>query len=560
LFFMRRAILILALVVIPGGGCGTDVAGPSASFHACLLTEPIALDIGQFVSFHGSGNRAVCLSALDDDAAFLYLPFVAGPPAASDEPGPALPIRVLGGGIASPGWQAGAPPGADRLPELRMDPGDHGRIREREIAELQPLLRPGPPDAPAPVARAAPTAPPSVDEVVELNVALSCSDRDTRRARVMAVTDRAVIVAEEALADRLPAAQYAAFGAAFDNLVHPVVTRHFGEATDIDGNGRIIIFFTGMVNGLNPAGSNGVTAGVFWAGDLFPAAATSRLQACPAGNQAELFYLAVPDPMGTLGPPIAAAWLAERAVRVMAHEYQHLINAARRLYVNEAPGFEQVWLNEGLSHVAEELLFFEATGLPRGANLTWSAIESTPGASLAYDRYMAGNRMNLGRFLERPDTTSPMGRDGLATRGATWSLLRYAADRHGQGDEAFFFQLANATRTGLENLDQAVAGAALEWMLDWAIALYTDHLVPGLDPRHTHPSWNLRDIHRIPGGGYPLGPAALGPLTPVDLALLPGGAGFLSFGVAAGDRAAIHVESAGATPPRALRGSFLRLR
>jgi hypothetical protein len=558
---MRPTILVLAsLALIPGGGCGTDVAGPPASFHACLLTEPVALDVGQMVSFRGPGNRAVCLSAMGGGATFLYLPFLAGPPASSDEPGPAVPVRVLGGGISSPGSQAAAHSGVDRLSGLRLDPGVHGRIREREIAELQPLLRPGPPGAPTPVARAAPRDLPSVGQVMELNVALSCSDRDVHRARVMAVTDRAVIVAEEALADRLPAAQYVAFGAAFDTLVHPVATRHFGESTDIDGNGRIIVFFTSMVNGLNPAGSNGVTTGVFWAGDLFPATATSRLQACPAGNQAEVFYLAVPDPMGTLGPPIAAAWLAERAVRVMAHEYQHLLNAARRLYVNEAPGFEQIWLNEGLSHVAEELLFFEATGLPRGANLTWSRIESTPGASLAYDRYMAGNRMNLGRFLERPDTTSPMGRDGLATRGAIWSFLRYAADRRGQGDEAFFFQLANATRAGLDNLDQAVGGAALEWMLDWAIALYADGLVPELDPRHTHPSWNLRDIHRIPGGGYPLGPASLGPLTPVDLALVPGGAGYLAFGVDAGDRAAIHVESAGATPPSTLRGSFLRLR
>ena len=52
---------------------------------------------------------------------------------------------------------------------------------------------------------------------------------------------------------------------------------------------------------------------------------------------------------------------------VIAHEFQHLINAGRRMYVNNALDFEDTWLDEGLAHVAEELLFYREAGLrPKG--------------------------------------------------------------------------------------------------------------------------------------------------------------------------------------------------
>jgi hypothetical protein len=38
-----------------------------------------------------------------------------------------------------------------------------------------------------------------------------------------------------------------------------------------------------------------------------------------------------------------------------------------------------VWLNEGLSHIAEELLFFEVSGLQRRANITGRCSRLDPG-------------------------------------------------------------------------------------------------------------------------------------------------------------------------------------
>jgi hypothetical protein len=564
---MRRATLRLSpVVLLLVSGCGTDVAGPSASLFSCLFTEPRAMGVGEVALFDGSGNRSLCLRASEDGATFVYVPFHASAPPGGDDPIRPVGVRVLGGGVVPAGGVAASPaPGGlafDDAGSLRLDHSHHRRIREREIAELGPLLGPPPSRSPEPAPRQpSPVMPlPAVGEVMEINVALSCSAADPRRGLVVAVSDQAIVLAEEAFASRFSAGAYASFAASFDTLVYPMATRVFGEPSDVDGNGRILIFFTSMVNGINPRGSASITAGVFWAGDLFPATETARLQACPAGNQAEVFYLAVPDPGGALGPAVPASWIADRVVQVMGHEYQHLLNAARRMYVTEAAVFEQVWLNEGLSHIAEELLFYEATGLPPGANITWSMIQETPGGGAAYERYMGGNHMNLRRYLQRPDTVSPMGPDGLATRGATWSFLRYAADRAGGGGESVFFGLVNSTRAGLENLDQVLPGQALRWMQDWTVALYANPGAAGLDPRYAFPSWNLRDIHRVPGGGYFLRTEALGPGAPHNLSLLPGGAGFLAFGIGPGGSAAIHVEADGSTPRSTLRGAFLRVR
>jgi hypothetical protein len=570
----RSSIAVLAgtfLAVLVWAGCGTDVSGPSASLQACLVTDARDVPVGDAILFDGTGNRSVCLSAPETGATYVYVPFRADPPPDEGGSRKGLAVRVLGAGITVPAGVVATPAG-DAGPALFDPPGLrlghelHAWVRSRERKELGPLLAPqidpgAPPREGAGLAHiGADGAPPAIGSTRTLNVALSCSVEDLRTARVMAASDRAVILAEVGFEGRFAAAEYARVAEAFDRWVHPVVARHFGEPTDIDGNGRVLVFYTSAVNRMNVGEVGSVTAGLFWAGDLFPATAAGRLQGCPAGNRAELFYLLVPDPTGAMGPVVPANWIADRAVQVMVHEYQHLVNAARRMYVNDAPVFEETWLNEGLSHIAEELLFYEATGLEPGANLTWGAIQAAPGAAAAYERYMGGNHINLRRFLPRPDTTSPMGIDGLATRGATWSFLRYIADRAGRGDAALFRELVNSTRAGLDNLDRVVGARALDWMHDWGIALYADDLVPGLDARHTHRSWNLRDIHRVPGGGYHLGTGVLDPGVSHEVALVAGGSGHLTFAIPPGGRAAVHVEAGGGSPPRALRGAFLRVR
>lgn len=565
---MKRASPLLIAAVL--AGCGTDVSGPSSSLLACVFGEAAAVDAGGVLQVRGEGNRSICIDG-DGGSGFVYVPFFGTRAPDEDDPEVSISVELTGGGFEPPtlastgvtGAVTLGPPGSSAASRVGW-PGEeafHRRLREREIAELEPRIRPGP--APAPTPRASVAAQvPTVGDLLDFNVAISCTDEDIRTGEVVYISDEAVVVVDLENPAALGAADYAYFAETFDTLVYPVETAHFGAPTDIDDNGRSILFFTRAVNELNPPNASSVTIGFFWSGDLFPEEDTPRLQACPAANQAEMFYLIAPDPRGIVGRTFTLDDVRELAIPLIGHEFQHLVNASRRLFVNEATTFERPWLNEGLSHVAEELLFWEVSGLEPGNNLGIDQLRNTEGAIEAFNEYMGGNFNNFAKFLSEPDTASLMGIDNLVTRGATWNFLRYAADRSGRGDEQFFFDVVNAANAGLDNLDDVIAdGSALNWMHDWTVSVYGDDFVDGLPARYRAGSWNLRSVY---DGStleeYPLAVGGLssGATTTVDL--LAGGAAYYRFDVAADGRAVIHVEADGGEPPPTLRGSLIRIR
>src|SRR6185295_548003 len=150
-------------------------------------------------------------------------------------------------------------------------------------------------------------------------------------------------------------AELTAFATQFDTLSIPLDEANFGNVTDIDENGHVVIFFTTGVNKLT-AVPGAIVGGAFVPRDLFSAAPGDE---CEASNEGEMFYVPVPDPTSTInGNYTDKARLAQIVPSTLAHELQHLINGARRVYVNNATTFEERWLNEGLSHIAEELMYF----------------------------------------------------------------------------------------------------------------------------------------------------------------------------------------------------------
>jgi hypothetical protein len=209
----------------------------------------------------------------------------------------------------------------------------------------------------------------------------SCAQRVPGRAGWPRWARARFIVADTANpAGGFTSAEYASFAAAFDTLAYPVDVQHFGRPTDLDRNGRVIIFFTSAVNALTPRGASFVVGGFFWNRDLFPRAGT---RGCLGSNDGELFYMLAPDPSGTVnGNARTRDYVLRTSVAVLAHEFQHLINASRRLYVLNSSTFnEEVWLNEGLSHAAEELVFFRATRLAPRSRIALATLRaSTPGS------------------------------------------------------------------------------------------------------------------------------------------------------------------------------------
>jgi len=91
-----------------------------------------------------------------------------------------------------------------------------------------------------------------------------------------------------------------------------------------------------------------------------------------------MFYMLVPDSTGVVnGNSRTKAFVLQVTVGTIAHEYQHLINAARRLYILRQGGIswqEDLWLNEGLSHVAEELVYYRSSRNAARSNLTPATI------------------------------------------------------------------------------------------------------------------------------------------------------------------------------------------
>ena len=185
-----------------------------------------------------------------------------------------------------------------------------------------------------------------------------------RTARVAAVSSSAIVVADTANpTGGFTDAEYTSFATTFDTLINALDVSNFGQPTDIDKNGKIIILFTKDVNLLTPRGSAGVIGGFFFERDLFPLSDTGVFGGCAGSNFAEMFYVLVPDPNHVYGDARSKQKVLDLTPGTLAHEYQHLINAGRRMYVNlPFNDFEEVWLNEGLSHMAEELLYYRVSG------------------------------------------------------------------------------------------------------------------------------------------------------------------------------------------------------
>lgn len=539
---LARALPAVAGVFVLAG-CGDSPTAPPA------LKQTLA--VGEATTSYGSGAARVTLPA---NAAGEYLLVLFN---ASEAVDGRLQVAVSAQGVLSPASASAAPAlaaqaGSAAPARVVPDAGFERRLRERERAELSPRLAALRTQGAEPRRSRAAAAAPALGDRLRFNTATSCTAAATRTGRVVALGRHALVVADSASpAGGLTTADYARVAGLFDELIYPTVTAAFGEPSDVDQNGRVVLFFTEAVNALSQPGSGTVVQGFHWAGDLFPRDSSRTIAGCRNSNLAEMLYLMVPD----------AAWSADyvRTIvpGVVGHELQHLINASTRLYVSQADEFEETWLNEGLSHVAEELLFYRSAGLGPRRDLGAAAL-APPSVQAALDNYQLANLDRLARYLTRPEASSAMDGDELSTRGAIWAFLRYAADRRG-GEAEFWSKLVGSKRSGLENLRDALGSDPLPVLHDWNVSLYTDNAVPGVDARLTQPSWDFRSALSVLGGrGYALALRALGAGTPLSASLPGGGAWFLRFR-AGGAPAVVSVTSGGSTPPRQLRATLVRV-
>lgn len=551
---MRRRFLATLLLVF-ATACGDDPSPTLQATVAGLFDDGGQLDEGEVLRTAGPQAQRITLAGGTGGAEFLYVPFNA-----SGSGGPRVSIQVSGTGVRAPM----GPPNPSRAPmalpgEAGAPPQDwdfHHRLREREVRELTPRMASARAAFGVRANRSPAQAVSAVGDLVTLNASTqACQAPNNRTGRVVAVSQRAVVVEDVANpTGGFSAQEYQHVATTFDTLIYPVDTRNFGEPTDIDANARVVIFYTRAVNELTDPNSEGFVGGFFFGRDLLPRTS------CATSNFAEIFYLLAPDPTGAInGNARSREFVLRSTLGTVAHEFQHLINSSRRIYVNNAQVMEEVWLNEALSHIAEELQFYQVTPLEPRQNIDLATVRSSEQIRVAFNTYQISNFGRYISFLEDPDTTSLLSGDELSTRGAAWAFLRYAADQDPSADRDFFFGLVNSRTAGIANLNQALEADATDLIQSWTVSVYTDDAVPSVAPLYMQPSWNYRSLVTALVSSFPLQVNTLGP-TQTTFDLRPGGAGYVRFGVAPGQRAVITTTAAGMAPPERLRASIVRIR
>jgi hypothetical protein len=324
----------------------------------------------------------------------------------------------------------------------------------------------------------------------------------------------------------------------FDETVYPTNAAYFGDAADLDGNGRVVLAFTPEVNRLAPPGGGRVN-GFFLLSDL---AASGRGgggvpaddgSVCASSNEGEILYIGVADPEGEFGNAFTPAQALRAARRTAAHELQHLLGAEQRVVLGSS-GFaavEESWLDEGLSHLAEELVGLRLLGLPEGQNITFDLIENDRGQLDIFNIYHIPNFFSLSLYMSAPRLApvlspfDPGGLGGEQMRGFGTFFLRWLLDNH-EGDEPAAFVRAIASggggqRQGIANVENVTGRSWSDLIAEFATMLAVDDTdLTGLDGRFRITTWNLRDIFAAlnanPSAGrrfpfpYPLAVAPIG--------------------------------------------------
>jgi len=531
-------------------------AGTSGSAKACTGATPVAMALGQVnAAVTGSG---ICLSGGTSGADFALIAFHANPDSSA----------IASVNVTSQNAQALSTPDVAPAFNVLTAGGSFSRSRINPVQAAFDLnLRRKAQRELGPKMSAAqqwmknrarfnavPTGALTLNQVITLNTNgdVPCSNPINVGARVAAIGQTTYILADTTNpTGGFTDAEYQSFATTFDTLINPVDVQNFGTPSDIDKNGKIIILFTKEVNKLTPRGSNGLVAGFFYERDLFPTVTNGDLDGCPSSNVSEMYYALVPDPNGLFSDSRSKADVLDFTNSTLAHEYQHLINAGRRLYVTIAPTFEDTWLNEGLSHIAEELLYFKATKLAPRQNLDVTAVLAA--GSDAFSEFQGGNIGRFEEFLAKPTSTSVYGGDDeLQTRGATWELLRYLADHKGSGDGDTWMQLVNSQSHGQDNLRRVFGSNYMTQIRNWAVSVFTDDVSGVTDNNFLQPSWNMRSIfprldagNGRPLGKYPLAVVPLSDAVPANLSIVAGGEAYIRFTVPAGTSGSIDWASGG---------------
>ncbi|MBI2500275.1 MAG: hypothetical protein HYW02_02130 [Deltaproteobacteria bacterium] len=267
-----------------------------------------------------------------------------------------------------------------------------------------------------------------------------------------AITSNLLVYVDKEASDNIKDDEIEELALNFDQNSIPLERDLFGNESDLNNDGYISVLMSGVTNGM--ASSGGIVTGFFFPADLY-----SKRASNPCSNEQEIFYTLVPDPKGEFGVPITAEFATQNILPgVLCHEYQHMISFNRHALLGEGKT-EEPWLNEAISHLAEDLC-----------------------------GYGLENYSRVKLFLDKPNTTSlvPTTSPSLAERGAGYLFLRYLYEQQPKG-EAFLRNLLEGNSSGAENIVASFGDGEFADLLNrWSLTLALSELGLTSDSKYNY--------------------------------------------------------------------------
>jgi hypothetical protein len=284
-------------------------------------------------------------------------------------------------------------------------------------------------------------------------------------------------------------AQYTQLGSLFDKDLYAVAVGAFGSESDIDQDGRISVLFTPVVNALVKSvdcRGSGYVTGFFYGTDLL----TQNI----GSNKGEVFYSFIPDSAGVYSCPHSADVVMRTLPGTFIHELQHMISFNQHV-LSRGGDVEATWLNEGLSHIAEELgsVLYETRYPPPSGRSTTTQL--FPDSS---NGFIAPQMLNAYVYLNNQlnhSVTSYYGGGSVEERGATWLLLRWLMAQKGDDIPK---RLVQTAKTGIANVEDKTGEPFGTLFGDFSVALFADSL-PGF-PRAVVPAryrFGVRNVRQL---------------------------------------------------------------
>ena len=295
----------------------------------------------------------------------------------------------------------------------------------------------------------------------------------TSRSRLRYIGDHILIYIDERAVSSISESDLNNIGELFDDRLYDLAVARFGSESDLDANGKVIVLMTPFVNGLvgRPECENeSFVAGYFYPNDLFLRNANS--------NKGEIFYTLVPDPTGTYSCPHGTTFVRRLIPGTFIHEFQHMISFNQHVLARGGSS-EDVWLNEGLSLIAEETAgryYEERFPAPPLQIFSDSAAMFLEEIVLhAYDYIFASKAYSVTTFDGFGD---------LEERGAAWLFLRWLGDQKG---DQIYGRLVQTRATSIQNVESKAGESFAALFGDFSLAIAAD--VPGfarssLSPRY----------------------------------------------------------------------------